>query len=179
MRTLQAFTASLAVLASTACATMDIGADYEQSATLTPFRSFSFDTRDALPTGDPRLDNNPFFDSRMRAAVEFEMAAKGLKRADTGTDLLVHYHASVSQRVDVLRSDTERGYSDVTGTPANVVQFDEGTILVDVVDAKSKRVIWRGWARADMGGVLSDPHTMDAFVQKAVHGMFTRFLKAA
>ncbi len=179
MRTLPALTASLVLLAGTACATMDIGADYEQSATLAPFGSFAFDTRDALPTGDPRLDNNPFFDARMRAAVEFEMAAKGLKRTATSADLLVHYHATVSQRVDVLRSDTERGYTDVTGTPANVVQFDEGTIVVDVVDAKSKKVIWRGWARADLGGVLSDPHTMDAFVQKAVHGMFTRFLKAA
>jgi hypothetical protein len=50
---------------------------------------------------------------------------------------------------------------------------------VDVVEAKSKRVIWRGWTRADIGGVLSDPHTMDKFVQKAVHAMFTRFLKPA
>lgn len=178
MRTPLSLVAAL-LLGSVGCASMDVGADFEPSTTLAPFRSFAFDTRDALPTGDPRLDNNPFFDSRMRAAVEFEMAAKGLKRGESSPDLLVHYHASVSQRVDVLRSDTERGYTDVTGTPANIVQFDEGTILVDVVDAKSKRVIWRGWARADLGGVLSDPHTMDNFVQKAVHGMFTRFLKAA
>jgi hypothetical protein len=77
------------------CATMDVGADFEPSATLAPFHTFRFDTPDALPTGDPRLDNNPFFDTRMRAAVEFEMAAKGLKHDAGGPDLLVHYRTRI------------------------------------------------------------------------------------
>jgi hypothetical protein len=177
MRSLFAGVTALTLLATVGCATLEVGADYDRGVTLSPFRSFAFDTRDALPTGDPRLDSNPFFDSRMRAAVDFEMAAKGLRLVDANPDLLVHYHATVAQRLDVIRSDTDRGYTDVTGSQPNVVNFDEGTILVDVADAKTKRVIWRGWARSDFGGVLNDPHTMDNYVQKAVHAMFERFLK--
>jgi len=177
MRSLLVGLGALGALVTAGCASLETGADYDRAATLTPFRSFAFDTRDALPTGDPRLDANPFFDTRMRAAVDFEMAAKGLRLTESSPDLLVHYHATVAQRVDVIRSDTDRGYTDVTGSQPNVINFDEGTILVDVADAKTKRVIWRGWARSDFSGVLKDPHTMDNFVQKAVHGMFERFLK--
>lgn len=154
---------------------MQTGAYFDQALSVAPFRTFAFDTRDALPTGDPRLDNNPFFDSRMRSAVELELQFKGLLTADESPDLLVHYHASVSQRMDVIRSDQERGYSNVTGVEPTVIQFDEGTILVDVADAKTKKVIWRGWARADIGRVLDDAHAMDKFVHEAVHKMFEQF----
>lgn len=163
------------LVASAACASVQTGAYFDQALDLAPHRTFAFDTPDALPTGDPRLDANPFFDSRMRSAVELELTFKGLRLASTSPDLLVHYHASVSQRMDVIRSDQDRGYSNVTGVEPTVIQFDEGTLLVDVVDARSKKVIWRGWARADIGRVLDDAHAMDRFIHEAVHKMFERF----
>ncbi|MBV6522859.1 MAG: hypothetical protein MNPFHGCM_03009 [Gemmatimonadaceae bacterium] len=167
----------LALLAVAGCASLESGADYDRGVSLAAFRTYAFDTPDALPTGDPRLDNNPFFDARMRAAVELEMAAKGLRHSESSPDLLVHYHASVKQRLDVIRADRERGYTDITGAETSVVNYDEGTILVDVADARTKRVIWRGWAKSDFGAAMNDARAMDSFVQKAVHAMFERFLK--
>jgi hypothetical protein len=49
--------------------------------------------------------------------------------------------------------------------------------VIDVVDARTKRVIWRGWARQDLADMLNNPRAMDAYVQKAVRAMFARFPK--
>lgn len=156
----------------TACATIDVGANFDPATAVAPYTTFDFNVREEAPTGDPRLDGNPFFETRLLAAIEFEMAAKGLRRNADSPRLLVHYHASVDRRLDVIQTDRAGGY--VTDT-VGYAEWEEGTIVVDVVDAASKRVIWRGWARSDLAGVLSDPHTMDRYVQQVVHKMFERF----
>ncbi|HEX9564895.1 MAG TPA: DUF4136 domain-containing protein [Gemmatimonadaceae bacterium] len=154
------------------CATIDVGANFDPRTAIAPTTTFDFEPRGETPTGDPRLDGNPFFESRLTAAVAFELAAKGLRRSAAAPTLLVHYHASVDRRLDVIQVDRAGGYvTDTTG----YAEWEEGTIVVDIVDAATKRVIWRGWGRSDLAGVLSDPHTMDAYVQKLVHKMFERF----
>jgi hypothetical protein len=160
------------LLLGAACASIDVGANFDPATTLPALTTFDFEPRDAAPTGDARLDGNPFFETRLLAAVEFEMSAKGLRRSTANPKLLVHYHASVDKRLDVVQTDIRRGYA--TDTVA-YAEWEEGTILVDVVDAATKRVIWRGWGRSDLSGVLADPHTMDRYVQEVVHKMFERF----
>jgi hypothetical protein len=65
-----------------ACATINTGADYDAGVTLDRFKTFNWGGGDTLPVGDPRLDNNPFFDARVRAAVQLELAARRLRRTD-------------------------------------------------------------------------------------------------
>ena len=63
-----------------------------------------------MSTGDPRLDNNRFFDERVRTQIEKELAATGLERTASATpDLLVHYHASITQGIDIRDLDREYG----------------------------------------------------------------------
>ena len=163
----------LIVLALAAgCATIDVGANFDPTTSIAPATTFDFEPRSETPTGDPRLDGNPFFETRLEAAVAFEMAAKGLRRSSASPRLLVHFHASVDRRLDVIQADRAGGY--VTDT-VGYAEWEEGTIVVDVVDAGTKRVVWRGWGRSDLAGVLSDPHTMDRYVQQVVHKMFERF----
>jgi hypothetical protein len=162
----------VAVLAVAGCATIDVGATFDPSLAIAPTTTFDFETRRDGATGDPRLDGNPFFETRLTAAIDFEMAAKGLRRDPESPALLVHFHASVDRRLDIIRIDRASGY--VTDS-VGYAEWEEGTIVVDVVDAATKRVIWRGWGRSDLAGVLSDPHTMDRYVQQVVHKMFERF----
>ena len=164
------------VLLIGACASVNAGADFTPGVSLDRYRTFDWGGGDTLPVGDPRLDNNPFFDARVRAAVELELAAKGMRRVTTSPDLLVHYHASVRQRIDVIRMDEDRGYS----SPANrtgdkVVDFEEGTLIIDVAEPKAKTILWRGWAQTDVRGMLDDPREMEKRIGKAVRLMMQRF----
>jgi hypothetical protein len=165
---------SLALLS--ACATVHAGADFDPSVRLDQYRTFDWGGGDTLPVGDPRLDNNPFFDSRVRAAVELELAALGLARVTTSPDLLVHYHASVRQRVDVIRADEGRGYtSPRDGRTDQVLEYEEGTLIVDVAEPKAKTILWRGWAQTDVGGMLNDPREMEKRIRESVRLMMKKF----
>ncbi len=158
------------------CASINTGADYPAGMRMEQYRTFAWGGGDPLPAGDPRLDNNPFFDARVRAAVELELAAKGLRLVPASPDLLVHYHASVRQRVDVIRADEARGYSSQgLGSSEKIVEFDEGTLIVDVLEPKSKLVVWRGWSQTDVGGLLNDPRAMEKRINASVKLMMQRF----
>jgi len=169
--------ALVSVLLLSGCAGISSGADYLAGMRLDQYQTFDWGGGDSLPVGDPRLDANPFFDARVRAAVELELAAKGLRRVTASPDLLVHYHASIRQRVDVVRTDEARGYS----SPAmmlgseQVVEFDEGTLIVDVVEPKGKVVVWRGWSQTDVGALLDDPRAMEKRINASVQLMMKRF----
>lgn len=157
---------------SAACASVNVGADFSPGFALQPYRTFDWGAGDTLPAGDPRLDHNPFFDSRVRAAVERELATKGITRSASSPDLLIHYHASVRQRVDVIRSDEVRGYTfGGVNTSEKVIEYEEGTLLLDMADAKSKRIVWRGWAQTDVDNLMNDQREMEKRINASVQKM--------
>ncbi len=159
-----------------ACATVHAGADFDPNVRLDQYRTYDWGGGDSLPVGDPRLDQNPFFDSRVRAAVELELAARGLKRVTTSPDLLVHYHASVRQRVDVIRADEGRGYSSPRdGKSDMVIEYEEGTLIVDVAEPKAKAILWRGWSQTDVGGLIENPREMEKRIRESVRLMMKKF----
>src|SRR5688572_6579602 len=97
-------------LALTGCATMNVSSYLERGSDFTRYRTYSWAAADPQDTGDPRLDNNPFFHDRIRADVEKELAARGFEKATSDVpDLQVHYHASVRQRADLNSIDRELG----------------------------------------------------------------------
>lgn len=165
------------MLVAGACAlAVTAGADYSPTADFDRYTSFTWDEADPRPAGDPRLESNPFFEDRLHAAVAVELAAAGIREAADGPALLVHHHATVRNRVDVYEADAREGYSTPDyGEGTQVVQYDEGTILIDIADAETKDVIWRGWAQFDIGRALTDPRVMADAIDEAVEKMFGRY----
>ena len=128
-------------------------------------------TADALPVGDPRLDNNAFFRDYVMGAIEKELAGKGFRQASSGEpDLLVHYHASVNQKVDVHEADRPYGYCYQDCEP-RVVEFEQGTLVVDIVDRRTNKVVWRGWAQDTMNGVIDNQDRLEKQVSEGVTKM--------
>ena len=155
---------------------MSAGADFDPGMDFHVYETFAWEDAIPLPTGDPRLDENPFFDERIREAVTAELVARGIRNVDIDAQpsLLVHYHASVQDRIEVYHHDTAAGY-EVSGFEAGteVYQWDEGTLLVDLVDTESMRVVWRGWSRADVTRALDDLEAMALLLQAAAREMFS------
>jgi hypothetical protein len=90
--------------------------------------------------------------------------------------VLVHYHANVRQRLDVDAADLEYGYTG-TGGP-HPVEFEQGTLVVDLIDARTRKLIWRGWAQDSVAGVIDDQDRLDHQVERGVTRMFERFPNA-
>ena len=157
-------------LSAAACATsMSVSSHVDRTVDFAPYRTFDWGPADALPTGDPRLDANPFFKDHLQGEVEKQLAGRGLTVGPAGTaDLLIHYHASISRRIDVAGVDRNYGYG------GQAREYDAGTIVLDLVDARTQRVIWRGWAQDAVSGMLDDEDTMARKIHEAVTRMLAQ-----
>lgn len=180
MRAMTGLTLATVAFLSTACSSvpMRAGADFEPGYDFAQYASYTWDEPDDRPTGDPRLDNNPFFVHRLHSAIHWELATRGIQfsRGEAfGAALTVHHHASVRERVEVFEAERERSASSEYGEGTQVLQYEEATFLIDIADARTGDIVWRGWAQLDLGRALADPEAMKEQIDEAVKKMFAGF----
>ena len=157
----------IAAVATAGCASVQLNSYAARNADFAAYRTYTWAASDRLITGDPRLDNNPFFRHTLQSSVERRLNTKGLEKRETGTaDLNVHFHASVSQQLDVGAYDREFGPCDAAECEPFV--FDEGTIVIDLVDARTGNLVWRGWTKERIDGVIDNQDRLEERVEKAV-----------
>ena len=153
------------------CAAMTVSSHIERGINFAEYVTYDWGPPDNLPVGDPRLDNNTFFTDYLQGAIEKKLAAKGYERAVTGEpDLLIHYHASVNQKLDVYRVDSSYGYCYGDCQP-QVVDYEEGTLVIDLVDKSTNKVVWRGWAQDSMNGIIDNQQRLEKQVDEGVTKM--------
>jgi hypothetical protein len=163
--------AALPALALAGCATMNVSSYVVRGVDFTQYRTYAWGPTEALPTGDPRLDNNPFFKDRLEGAVERQLTTKRFEKSTSTTpDLLIHYHAHVTQRFEVNTVDRERGYCS-DNCEATVAAYDEGSLVLDMVDARTNKLVWRGSARSVVNGVIDNQNLMEKQIDEAVRRM--------
>jgi hypothetical protein len=156
------------------CATMKVNSYAERGSDLRQYRTFDWGPADTWSTGDPRLDNNRFFDERVRAQVEEQLARRGFeKSASERPDLLVHYHASVSQEIDVRQLDASMP-SSCAEDDCRPFIYDKGTLFVELVEPRSGKVIWRGWAESSVDGVIDNQEWLTSRIDDAVAKILAR-----
>ncbi len=167
---------ALITLAGACSPSIRAGADFVPGVDLGSFATFTWDEPDTRPVGDPRLENNPFFEARLHDAIERELNTRGLRPADSGAGLVVHHHATVRDHVEVYEADREAGYTTSEyGEGTQVVQYDQGTLLVDIADAETREVLWRGWAQFDISAAMVNPEIMAERINEAVAKIFEHY----
>ena len=167
--------AFLLTLTSAGCATMKGNSYVEHGAEFTHYRLWEWAPAEQVPTGDPRLDNNPFFQDRLRGAVEHAMTRKGYVRSTPAgqPDLLLHYHVNFSRTYEVT-GGSRIGSCDRDCKP-DAYAYELGSLVVDAVDSRTAKAVWRGWVRDNMEGVIDRQDAMEAEVDAAVARIFERF----
>src|SRR3990172_3175103 len=153
---------------------MSVSSHVQRGLDFTQYRTYDWGPADALPTGDPRLDQDPFFQDHVQGAVDRLLAARGFELATATPDLLIHYHASVSRRIDVTTVDADDGYCYDDDCRVKAIDFEAGTLVLDIVDTRTNQVIWRGWARQGIEGLFEDRDRMARRIDEAVGRMLER-----
>ena len=152
--TTSALFASLALAAS--CSTTHGRFDFDRSATFAVYRSFAIvhpapaGAEVPLPEGD--IAKSQLTERRVREAIERELGAKGLAPApEASAELLVAFNLSSRRATRVvtypdgfIHAWPRRWWRD--HWDATYMQlYTEGVLIVDFVDAKTRRLVWRGW----------------------------------
>lgn len=147
--------ALLAVVLLAGCATGPrISTDSDPSADFSRYRTFAFFEPLAVETEGYSTPSS----SRMKAAVRRELEARGYVYDEAAPDLQVNINAYVEERTDVYSTpqvETALYYSyrarSYVAVPywtnrTDVYRYAEGTLNVDLVDAREKALVWEGVA---------------------------------
>ncbi|MBB6610350.1 DUF4136 domain-containing protein [Pontibacter sp. Tf4] len=122
-------------------------------------------------------------DKHIRTAIETELQKKGFTKAASGNaDVLIAYDVSVSVPLekDIAQAYLDgfgysyaymAGYrynykhSDLPGYRA-VDLYKSGTLIVDMIDPKTKELVWRGWTEGAFSNFKVNYKTVLSEVEK-------------
>ena len=94
---------------------------------------------------------NPLVDQMIRTAVERELASKGLTKVETDADLKVVYLAASGFNLEVAKvpffTPVNPVYTGIMPGAAAMWDVTTGTLLIDLFDIKTDRVVFRGTIR--------------------------------
>jgi hypothetical protein len=142
--------------------------DYNHSVDFSRYRTYSW-TR--VEAGDP------LWPDRIRSAVDAQLLAKGWTLAPQGDASVAAFGSTATQpRIETFYDNFGggwfwRGWGDGIAT-TEVENIPVGTLIVDIFDTPTKKLIWRGVAR----DTLSDkPEKNEKKLDKAVADMFEHF----
>ena len=163
--------------AAAACVTlMPVGSHVARGVQFDLYRTYAWGPADVLPVSDERLRENPFFVDTVHGAIDVQLQRRGLVRAeDERADLLVHYHAAVIGRLEVASRPGQFRDCVADECRPRVNKYDAGTLVIDVVDASTRQLVWRGWAEHRLEDMFDDPAAVRRKVQDAVRDVFEAF----
>src|SRR3989442_1402358 len=144
-------------------------------------------------TNDPMLVNS-ISNRALRADLAGEFTGLGYVATDSNPDFCVAYYASTNQKLDVTYWDYGyawrphwwggwgrhygRGWGGDWGIASapTVTEYTQGTVIVDVIDPKTKDLLWRGQGVA----AVSDNETQyEQELKKTVEAIIDKFPAAA
>ena len=171
------------------CSTMEISYDYDPKADFTGLKTYDWLAEPQKPTGDPRIDGNTILETRIHEAVDAGLAARGFRKVTSDPDFLVAYHVSLDKRQSVQTLNNYYGYGPGwgygygasyrpgvwAGAPETYVyEYEEGTLILDIVNPRNKELIWRGSAQDEVHFKTS-PEKEQTQLDEAVHKMLEKF----
>ncbi len=170
--------AVLALVASGCASSLQTGSFVDRDVNFSRYKTYNWGGPGRIE-GDPRLERNAFFRDHLQGEVEKQLASKGFAGPQKRRpDLLIRYRAAVSPRMAVANNAAPPvydgyGYCSVDCNN-RVVEYETATLIVDVIDARSKKLVWRGWARNDLHEVIDDEDRMGERLREAVTEMMTK-----
>ncbi len=154
MRSLRVSILALAA-ALAGCSSLKVNTEYDPTAPYASYKTYAWVQTPPGPEQAPAI-RNPVIRERVVAAVDRELATKGFARvsADASPDLLVSAHGWAQSRVEVTNYGYSYGgayaYGPYRPMPVaagvDVRSYTDGTMLLDFVDAKAMKLVWRGTA---------------------------------
>jgi hypothetical protein len=106
-------------------------------------------------------------EKRIRDSIEKALSARGLSRTEGTGALLVLYRASKTTDIALAPIGTT-----APTTPTGIRYVEKGSLVVEMLDAASRNVVWRGHVA---GALKYGPSEIGEQVQDAVAALLERF----
>jgi hypothetical protein len=158
------------------CATkpaMRISSDHSPTANWSAYHTYAWRTVSAVPGRAPRGQAD-LLDWRIRNDVDGQLAVKGYTQIRSGRpDFWIDYHLDQKEKTTDTIGDYVRyrqGGGKEGPSEAYVFGYQEASLILEIVDARTQLLVWRASASA----VASSDRSGDK-VKEAVDAMLQRF----
>jgi hypothetical protein len=153
--------------------------DYNKTATFNAYKTYAL--KDGTKVGQQLIDD------RIVAAIDTELAAKGLTKSESNPDLFVVYHVAFDKQKDI--STYSSGYGGGYGaygwgwggggwaggtSTTQVRDILIGTLVIDLADAKKGELAWRGMGVKEVD-TQAKPEKRDKSINNAVKKIFKNY----
>ena len=161
------------------CSPVMVSLDYDLSADFDKYRTFDWYPGPQPKTGDVRVDS-PLLDGRIRTAVTDTMLAKGYQRVNDGRpDFFLAYHLTIRSKIEADTFNTGIGFGGYpywggVGYETRIREYDEGMLIVDVIDVATDKLVWRGTGTRRVTET-SDPEKTTRVVNQTVAEILAQF----
>lgn len=161
MKALKLLASGSMVALLTACAAgPTIKGDYDRQADFSRYRTFGY----MSPLGTDKAGYSTLLTERLKEATRGQMEMRGYVYNAADPDLLVNFNGRLRQKTQVTETPPPMGpYYDYRvgfygGWPGygwgdTVYQYTQGTLNIDLIDARRKQMVWEGVAV----GEVNDP----------------------
>jgi len=126
---------------------------------------------------------NQILDSQITAAIDSQLAAKGLTKTEGDSDLFVAYQVAVNQEKEWNSFSTGDGmwgwggwggWGGMQSTTTTSKTINIGTLNLDMYDAAKKQQVWRGAASKTLGSG-KDPRKVEKNINKAMAKLLKKY----
>lgn len=141
-----------------------IRSDYDHSANFAQYHNFGF----MSPLGTDGTGYSTLLTERLKTATRAQMEMRGYVYSAQAPDLLVNFNAKLQEKAEVTPAMPMGPYYGYRagfygGWPGyawddDVYQYTEGSLNIDLIDARRKQLVWEGVSV----GVIKDGATADS-----------------
>lgn len=179
----------LVVMVLSSCSGIKVTSDYDKSVDFTKYKTFEY--YGWAEESDKLL--NDLDKKRIEAAFAEEFGKRGLTPVKSGGDLIVSLFIVVNQKSETVANTTSMGgyggyggyYGGYYGhgpgygwgsgystTTVNTYEYQVGTLVCDVFDKASEKLIWEGIGNKTID---EDPSSRDKNIPKAVAAIMATY----
>jgi hypothetical protein len=135
----------------TGCASVRVSSDYDRGASFSSYRTYAWLPREHVHP------QNPLAVRHTQEAIEAEMQSKGYRLVEdpASADFVVDFTLGAKERLDIQSYPVSyrgpwiwgRGYY---GDRIDVRTYREGTLAIDIFDARTHQPVWTGRATKEL-----------------------------
>lgn len=181
--------ASVLVAGLAGCASIDVNSDWDPEVDFTRLQTWRWADQSQMPTGNVAFDSNGLLAKRIMRSVEVVMVERGYTKTGTDKgDFEVAWFFTVEPKTQVTTVNDYHGYGGYGGgwygrgygggygggSTTMVDSYNEGTLIIDVKDSASGKLIWRGSGTARLRE-KSDPAKAEQRAHDAVSQILAKF----
>lgn len=173
MKTIK-FLPLLFLFAIASCSSVRVATDFDKNVDFANYKSFAF-----FKSGIDKVEISDLDKRRILNAIDAELTAKGFTKSDN-PDLLVNIFTKSREQVDINQFNAGWGYGwgwgwspwMWGGRSTTVSTSTEGTLYIDLIDARKKELIWQG---EGVGVLTQNMNKKDERIQEFVKKILAKY----